>query len=335
MDVVKGKANHKGIRKMTKTIDNTKPVSLADMEAFVAAGRMRRLTKATDVPHGTVVYGHHSTAGGDEWSEYVPMRVERRWKNAIRLRALTDGTNCRIVSGVDYVPSTWRLDSDEVFVLVTDDAEVERRVRLLDITAEHVARDIMSMDDAEVRAMLADMGYPCEGIYTGHWPTAAGDTCRRCGAVIVRAEPMTPAERHRLTQDAYVRLHAAGAITSTMDSAPCIYPERKPEPTPVVGARVCLRRDVERFPHFRVAAGAFGTVTDVSDGNVSVRMDDHVPGAETWANEIVWDTTAEPGRFAEDTASWVDAGECAECGRVRTLNAYTQLCDFCAVEASR
>lgn len=58
--------------------------------------------------------------------------------------------------------------------------------------------------------------------------------------------------------------------------------------TIVVGTRVALAHDVERFPHFIAPAGSTGTVIDTSCGNVCVRMDDTISGAEDWANEIVW-----------------------------------------------
>lgn len=55
------------------------------------------------------------------------------------------------------------------------------------------------------------------------------------------------------------------------------------------GARVECKHDVDRYPHFTVPAGAKGTVT--TDGNpdvVTVKLDDHIAGAEDWDNEIVW-----------------------------------------------
>jgi len=38
----------------------------------------------------------------------------------------------------------------------------------------------------------------------------------------------------------------------------------------------------------KVLAGSKGTVADVSCGSVSLRLDDPLPGAEEWDNEIVW-----------------------------------------------
>ena len=57
---------------------------------------------------------------------------------------------------------------------------------------------------------------------------------------------------------------------------------------PAIGARFQLNRPVERFPHFRAQAGAAGTVVDASSNAISLHMDDYLPGAEDWDNEIVW-----------------------------------------------
>jgi hypothetical protein len=56
---------------------------------------------------------------------------------------------------------------------------------------------------------------------------------------------------------------------------------------PPVDARVRLRHDVDRYPHFLARAGATGTVT-TDDDVFTVRMDEHIDGAEEWDNEIVW-----------------------------------------------
>ena len=61
------------------------------------------------------------------------------------------------------------------------------------------------------------------------------------------------------------------------------------------GDRVRLRRDVERYPHFTAPKGAVGEVSDVQCQTewstcelVCVRMDERVPGAEDWDNEVCW-----------------------------------------------
>jgi hypothetical protein len=58
--------------------------------------------------------------------------------------------------------------------------------------------------------------------------------------------------------------------------------------TPAIGERFVLVADVERYPHFVAAGGSKGTVADVSEGSVSLRLDDLLPGAVEWDNEVVW-----------------------------------------------
>jgi len=67
---------------------------------------------------------------------------------------------------------------------------------------------------------------------------------------------------------------------------------------PVVGARVRLLHDVERFPHFVIEAGATGAISEASDSLIALKMDEFVPGAEEWANELCW--TSEDGDFFAD-----------------------------------
>jgi hypothetical protein len=64
------------------------------------------------------------------------------------------------------------------------------------------------------------------------------------------------------------------------------------------GYRFSLFRDVDRFPDFIVKAGLTGTVASADDNGVWAGMDQPVPGAESWDNQIHWETTEE---FAEDT----------------------------------
>lgn len=49
---------------------------------------------------------------------------------------------------------------------------------------------------------------------------------------------------------------------------------------PKVGERAKLSRIVERFPHFWVAAGATGTITEASLQLIAMKMDEPIPGAE-------------------------------------------------------
>lgn len=62
------------------------------------------------------------------------------------------------------------------------------------------------------------------------------------------------------------------------------------------GDRVRLKYGVDRFPHFRVEAGAVGTIVAVGRSNhdeFRVRMDNKIVGCEDWDNEIVWNLSHE------------------------------------------
>jgi hypothetical protein len=54
------------------------------------------------------------------------------------------------------------------------------------------------------------------------------------------------------------------------------------------GTRVRLCHDIDRYPHFVAPKGAEGTVIDHGTGMFHVRMDEHIPGAEDWDNEVIW-----------------------------------------------
>ena len=60
------------------------------------------------------------------------------------------------------------------------------------------------------------------------------------------------------------------------------------EQLPPVGSRGRLRRSVDRFPHFVAQAGATGTVTEATDSLIALRLDEFLPGAEEWDNEVCW-----------------------------------------------
>lgn len=53
---------------------------------------------------------------------------------------------------------------------------------------------------------------------------------------------------------------------------------------PEVGKRVRLRNRVDRFPEFSVPAGVTGTIKEVTEGLVSVKLDIPVSGAEDFDN---------------------------------------------------
>lgn len=55
-----------------------------------------------------------------------------------------------------------------------------------------------------------------------------------------------------------------------------------------VGQRYELVEVVDRYPHFQVPPGRRGTISDISDGTISLRMDEHIYGCEEWDNEIVF-----------------------------------------------
>ena len=73
-----------------------------------------------------------------------------------------------------------------------------------------------------------------------------------------------------------------------MNPGPADRDERPAVPT--LGERFVLTANVDRFPHFIAARGSVGTVTDVTDWDICLRLDDPLPGAEPWDNEIVWCT---------------------------------------------
>lgn len=67
-----------------------------------------------------------------------------------------------------------------------------------------------------------------------------------------------------------------------------------------VGERVELLRDVERYPHFIAPKGATGTVTGVDEELVRVRLDQPLPGAEEWGNEVQWHRDWNSGELTAD-----------------------------------
>lgn len=85
-------------------------------------------------------------------------------------------------------------------------------------------------------------------------------------------------------QDAY-----EAALSRTCDSC------KREEPFELtVGMRVRLRHDVDRYPHFIARQGMEGVVVTAGDEQdtqpyiLAVRMDDVLPGAEEWQNEVHW-----------------------------------------------
>ena len=78
----------------------------------------------------------------------------------------------------------------------------------------------------------------------------------------------------------------ATEIYARMTGRPYLRPAR-------VGDRFRLIREVSRFPDFVAPAGLTGRVTDDSDGRIRGRMDQPVPGAERWNNELHWHSLGE------------------------------------------
>lgn len=70
------------------------------------------------------------------------------------------------------------------------------------------------------------------------------------------------------------------------------------------GARVRFTRSLERFPHFTVPEGAVGEVVEeASHEIVCVRMDEPLPGAEPWDNEVLFTTDDAEGGDARGEAA--------------------------------
>lgn len=83
----------------------------------------------------------------------------------------------------------------------------------------------------------------------------------------------------------------SGALTRALPTGTLLPLGADGWPALKVGDRVVLRRDVERFPHFIAPKGATGTVVDTPShplGAYSVLLDQHLSGAESWDNEVVW-----------------------------------------------
>lgn len=96
------------------------------------------------------------------------------------------------------------------------------------------------------------------------------------------------------------------------------------------GARVQLMFDVDRYPHFVAPEGAMGTVVDPAESGFdmfAVKLDERVPGAETWDNEVLWSL-----RDGDDP-SRVVAMICADCGRDQIPMHSSGRCDSCETQS--
>lgn len=75
------------------------------------------------------------------------------------------------------------------------------------------------------------------------------------------------------------------------------------EQLPAIGSRGRLRRSVDRFPHFVAGARATGTVTEATDTLIALRLDETLPGAEEWDNDVCW--TSDDIETADQTVAAV------------------------------
>jgi len=75
------------------------------------------------------------------------------------------------------------------------------------------------------------------------------------------------------------------------------------EQLPSLGSRGRLRRSVDRFPHLVAQAGATGTVTEATDSLIALRLDELLPDAGEWDNEVCW--TSDDIEAADQTVAAV------------------------------
>ena len=67
-----------------------------------------------------------------------------------------------------------------------------------------------------------------------------------------------------------------------------------------VGDRVELARDVDRFDAFIAKEGLRGTISEISERCVSVRLDEPLAGAEEWDNNVIWGSSDQLDEFNDD-----------------------------------
>jgi hypothetical protein len=171
---------------------------------------------------------------------------------------------------------------------------------------------------AETRAALArfDAGAPERDRL---WDAAMNDGAVR--AAIQAAEVALQAVRDaflRDTCDVNRPEHAAVVTLEFMRRCARLRP----------GLRVQLRQDVERFPHFIAKAGLKGTVHFANDdGTVCVRMDERLPGAEEWQNEVQWGPDGDAlGRADDDVEVIGEVPVCPACNAVISVTGGTSEC---------
>ena len=119
------------------------------------------------------------------------------------------------------------------------------------------------------------------GILVEAWPTVVHftDERRDSGAFHELKDPKDKLFEERYPEALEVADEAASIVPRAI---------RKP---PAVGARVRLKHDVDRYPHFIAPKGAEGIVVNHDPHDpalVAVRLDEKVEGAEEWENEVHW-----------------------------------------------
>lgn len=93
-----------------------------------------------------------------------------------------------------------------------------------------------------------------------------------------------------------------------------------------IGYRFRLKRLVDRWPDFLAPEGLTGTVTIVDDEGIWGKMDQHIPGAEEWENQIHWYPPLHPDDFPDDTEALMTLAPPARLTELTDrLNAYCDL----------
>lgn len=64
---------------------------------------------------------------------------------------------------------------------------------------------------------------------------------------------------------------------------------------PEINQRFRLRNDVDRYPDFIAPAGATGTVVEVCQDLIGLKMDQPIRGCEVWENVVYWNRITSPG----------------------------------------
>lgn len=60
----------------------------------------------------------------------------------------------------------------------------------------------------------------------------------------------------------------------------------------LIGKRVRLKRDVERYPDFVAFQGMEGVIQNATSRKRVVKMDEKLDGAQAWNNCVIWDSSS-------------------------------------------